>query len=91
MSQRLGSISREDFLAEAVTLKKLRHKNIVQLCGVCSLEDPLYIVTEYMARGPLLGLLEREGAEMKQTQLINLAYQVSHIPLRHCSRNCRYL
>lgn len=41
-------------------MKKLRHKHILALYAVASVGDPVYIVTELMAKGSLLELLRGE-------------------------------
>ena len=46
-----GSMS--DFLAEAQIMKKLKHKNIIQLYAACTRREPLYIVMELMMYGRL--------------------------------------
>ncbi|XP_078541257.1 tyrosine-protein kinase CSK isoform X1 [Lissotriton helveticus] len=50
------------FVAEALVMTQLRHKNLVQLLGVI-LEDnsSLYIVTEFMAKGSLVDYLRSRG------------------------------
>lgn len=45
-----GTMSPEAFLQEAQIMKKLRHDKLVPLYAVVS-EEPIYIVTEYMAKG----------------------------------------
>ena len=45
-----GTMSPEAFLQEAQIMKKLRHDKLVPLFAVVS-EEPIYIVTEYMAKG----------------------------------------
>ena len=47
-----------DFLAEASIMKKLRHANLIQLYAVCTIEEPIYIVTELMKNGSLLDYLQ---------------------------------
>jgi serine/threonine protein kinase len=47
----------KDFLAEAQIMKKLQHKNLIHLYAVCTVEEPIYIVTELMVKGSLLGYL----------------------------------
>jgi fyn-related kinase len=47
-----------DFLAEASIMKKLRHPNLIQLFAVCTIEEPIYIVTELMKNGSLLDYLQ---------------------------------
>lgn len=48
-----GTMSPEAFLQEAQIMKKLRHDKLVPLYAVVS-EEPIYIVTEYMAKGTRL-------------------------------------
>lgn len=47
-----------DFLAEASIMKKLRHANLIQLYAVCTIEEPIYIITELMKNGSLLDYLQ---------------------------------
>jgi len=48
----------EDFLAEAEIMKKLQHKNLIQLYAVCTMEEPILIITELMKNGSLLQYLQ---------------------------------
>lgn len=48
----------KDFLAEAQIMKKLRHSKLIQLYAVCTLEEPIYIITELMKHGSLLEYLQ---------------------------------
>lgn len=48
----------KDFLAEAQIMKKLRHNNLIQLFAVCTVEEPIYIITELMKQGSLLDYLQ---------------------------------
>jgi fyn-related kinase len=50
----------KDFLAEAQIMKKLRHSKLIQLYAVCTLEEPIYIITELMKHGSLLEYLQGE-------------------------------
>lgn len=52
-----------DFLSEARLMKTLRHKNLVQLLGLCTREPPYYIVTEFMPNGNLLDYLRAHTPE----------------------------
>ncbi|KAK8400633.1 hypothetical protein O3P69_002443 [Scylla paramamosain] len=60
-----GKMKADDFLEEAKVMKSLRHPNILALYAVCSKEEPLLIVTEYMAQGALLNLLRREDMNLQ--------------------------
>jgi len=42
-----------DFLSEAEMMKRFDHKNIVRLLGVCTNQEPVYTVMEYMLYGDL--------------------------------------
>ncbi|KAK2110354.1 Protein-tyrosine kinase 6 [Saguinus oedipus] len=59
-------ISRDNLLhqqtlqSEIQAMKKLRHKHILALYAVVSMGDPVYIITELMAKGSLLELLRGE-------------------------------
>jgi fyn-related kinase len=48
----------KDFLAEAQIMKKLRHQKLIQLYAVCTMEEPIYIITELMKNGSLLEFLQ---------------------------------
>lgn len=53
-----GTMDPEDFLREAQIMKRLRHAKLIQLYAVCTLEDPIYIITELMKNGSLLEYLQ---------------------------------
>ena len=48
----------KDFLCEAHIMKKLRHPKLIQLYAVCTLEEPIYIITELMKYGSALEYLQ---------------------------------
>uniref|UniRef100_A0A0D9VF34 non-specific serine/threonine protein kinase n=1 Tax=Leersia perrieri TaxID=77586 RepID=A0A0D9VF34_9ORYZ len=43
----------KEFIAEVVSIGRLRHRNIVQLLGYCRLKDELLLVYDYMPNGSL--------------------------------------
>lgn len=55
-----GTMDPKDFLAEAQIMKKLRHSKLIQLYAVCTVEEPIYIITELMKHGSLLDYLQGE-------------------------------
>jgi tyrosine-protein kinase Tec len=57
-----GTMSEDDFVAEAEVMTKFRHKNLVELYGVCTSVKPIYIVTELMTNGCLLDYLRNHKA-----------------------------
>ncbi|XP_042366811.1 tyrosine-protein kinase yes-like [Plectropomus leopardus] len=72
-----GTMSPEAFLQEAQIMKKLRHDKLVPLYAVVS-EEPIYIVTEYMAKGSLLDFLkEGDGKFLKLPLLVDMAAQIA--------------
>lgn len=54
----LGTMDPKDFLAEAQIMKKLRHSKLIQLYAVCTVEEPIFIITELMKNGSLLEFLQ---------------------------------
>jgi len=48
----------KEFLAEAEVMKNVQHPHLIQLYGVCSMHDPILIITELMTKGSLLGYLK---------------------------------
>ena len=54
-SLKVGSSIEEklDFLSEAEMMKRFDHKNIVKLLGVCTRNEPIYTVMEFMLYGDL--------------------------------------
>ena len=67
----------QNFLQTAALMKKLRHPNIIQLYAVCTREEPVYIITEFMKHNSLLEYLRGEGRVTKFPQLIDMALQVA--------------
>ncbi|CAF4985014.1 unnamed protein product, partial [Rotaria socialis] len=73
-----GSMNPTDFLAEASIMKKLKHSNLIQLYAVCTIEEPIYIVTELMQNGSLLDYLQSpRGRQLKILVLIYIATQIA--------------
>ncbi|CAL4233251.1 unnamed protein product, partial [Meganyctiphanes norvegica] len=73
-----GTMEPESFLAEAVLMKKLLHKNLIQLYAVCTLDEPIYIITEFMVNGDLLNYLRYgEGKYLNENILIDISAQIS--------------
>lgn len=58
----------KDFLAEAQIMKKLRHIKLIQLYAVCTVEEPIYIITELMKHGSLLEYLQGEWDQIKSAE-----------------------
>ena len=72
-----GQMSVDAFLDEAKIMHRLRHRKLVQLMGVCTLDEPIYIITELMVNGALLDYLRKdEGHTIKLKEMIDMAAQV---------------
>ncbi|XP_009895690.1 tyrosine-protein kinase FRK isoform X1 [Dryobates pubescens] len=73
-----GSMDPKDFLREAQIMKNLRHPKLIQLYAVCTLEDPIYIITELMRYGSLLEYLQKDaGSQISLPHQIDMAAQVA--------------
>lgn len=74
---RPGTMSTQAFLEEASIMKKFRHDRLVALFAVCSKEEPIYIVQEYMCNGSLLEFLRNgDGKNLQFGDLVYIAAQV---------------
>ena len=72
-----GTMPVDEFLQEASILMRLRHPKLIQLYGVCTKEEPIYIVFELMKHGSLLDHLRREGPSLGIKQLVDMSAQVA--------------
>ena len=84
-----GSMTLNDFLTEAHTMMKLLHEKLIKLYGVCTQEEPFYIVTELMKHGNLLNYLTKgEGQNLKLPNMIDIGAQVAdgmtYLESQHC-------
>ena len=77
-----------NFFKEIELLKQLSHKNIVNLLGVCTQENPVYMITEhidyrnscateYSKYGNLLAYLRRKSKILTHSQVIDMGVQVA--------------
>lgn len=50
---KVGSTVEEklDFLGEAEMMKRFNHKNIIQLLGLCTHQEPIYMIMQFMLYG----------------------------------------
>ena len=74
---KLGSMTSSNFLQEALVMRDLEDDNILTLFGVCTKEEPMLIVTEYMTHGNLLHFLRNEGKEMSLSQQVSIIRQAA--------------
>lgn len=73
-----GSMDPADFLQEAQFMKRLRHAKLIQLYAVCTMEEPIFIITELMRHGSLLEYLQQDkGSTLHISDQIEMAAQVA--------------
>lgn len=76
----------KDFLAEAQIMKKLRHSKLIQLYAVCTLEEPIYIITELMKNGSLSEYLQ--GNKIIVFLWVFLYYEIESIIVINYYESC---
>lgn len=81
-------MSTEEFLKLAELMKDLSHPKLIQLNGVCTKEEPIYIVTELAKFGSLLDYLRGDGRSLKQCQRIAMCEHVAGGMAYLESQNC---
>ena len=70
----------EDFKKEMTIMKKLKHPHLLKLIGVCSLEKPYYLVTEYMSQGCLLEFIRNVNPlTVNHLAQLRLVVQVNNV------------
>ncbi|XP_069815973.1 tyrosine-protein kinase Srms-like [Dendropsophus ebraccatus] len=90
---------RQEFMEGINIFKRLNHKNIITLCALCTSEDPVYIVTEYLPKGNLQSFLRgEEGPFLTDLQLMHIASQVldglAYLEVKnvvHCGLSCHHV
>ena len=83
-----GAVSVEKFLREAELMKHLSHDKLIKLYGVCTKEEPIYIVMELATNGILLTYLRGGGRSLKQPQLIAMCGHIAAGMAYLESQNC---
>lgn len=74
--QNMKCVATAAFLDEAQILKTLAHPNILELRGVSSEMDPIYLLMEYLPNGQLSRYLREVGHTLSVSQLIYIGAQV---------------
>ncbi|XP_053390603.1 tyrosine-protein kinase HCK-like, partial [Mercenaria mercenaria] len=73
-----GQMTADDFLAEANLMHHLRHNKLVQLMAVCTISEPIWIITELMIHGALLDYLRKdEGKTLGFYSLVDMTGQIA--------------
>lgn len=83
-----GTMTQQAFLEEAQIMKRLRHKNLVQLLAVCTDGLPVYIITEFMLNGSLLDYLSKGAGKNTEVDVLiefcsNVACGMAHLEKEH--------
>ncbi|XP_076835194.1 proto-oncogene tyrosine-protein kinase ROS [Brachyhypopomus gauderio] len=88
---RHGASSQEklEFLKEAQLMSQFHHPNILQLLGVCLLDEPHYLILELMEGGDLRSYLHGARSTATHGQLLNLT-SLLDITL-DVAKGCAYL
>ncbi|XP_037552193.1 tyrosine-protein kinase Fes/Fps isoform X2 [Nematolebias whitei] len=96
--ENLAPEHKSKFLMEARILKQYDHPNIVKLIGVCTQEQPIYIIMELIQGGDFLSFLRNEGHNLRQKMLVkmteNVAAGMEYLERKKCihrdlaARNC---
>lgn len=72
-----GEIGESKFLEKAAMMRKLRHPKLVQVYAVCTKEQPIYLITEFLKHGTLLDHLKSNGRSLELRHLIDMGAQVA--------------
>ena len=72
-----GNVLVPEFLSEIALMKQFRHINILQVYGVCTQEQPIYMVMELVKHGSLLSYLRGDGRSLKLSYLVDMGAQVA--------------
>ncbi|XP_030068834.1 tyrosine-protein kinase Srms [Microcaecilia unicolor] len=73
-----ADVTKTEFQKEIQALKSLRHPNLIQLFAVCTIGEPIYIVTELMQKGNLLTYLNSaDGRMLTPLHLMHITCQVA--------------
>lgn len=71
-----------DFLSEADMMKRFDHRNIVRLLGVCTRNEPVYTVMEFMLYGDLKTYLLARYANDEKSSIMS-SYVTVYSNRRH--------
>lgn len=68
----------DDFKREVDIMKKLKHKNIVELCGLVESEgEEMYMVMEYLPMGSLKDYIKSHKEHLKDATLLKFAMDIA--------------
>ncbi|XP_070542318.1 uncharacterized protein [Ptychodera flava] len=88
------AFEKDEFLREITTLQEIgKHANILGILGCCTLEEPYFLITEYMKYGDLLHFLRRTKERRYQNDdpIYNLAEAGYYQIARQIARGMEFL
>lgn len=74
-----NEISIVEFRSELQSLSHIRHPNIIQFFGVCTLKEPYIIIIEYMSRGNLEANNNKLNSFEKKQVLIDICSGLAYL------------
>ncbi|XP_023540082.1 serine/threonine-protein kinase STY17-like isoform X1 [Cucurbita pepo subsp. pepo] len=75
--ERINEEMLKEFSQEVYIMRKVRHKNVVQLIGACTKPPKLCIVTEFMSRGSIYDFLHKQRGAFNLISLLKVAIDIS--------------
>ncbi|CAL8995485.1 unnamed protein product [Prunus brigantina] len=66
-----------EFTQEVYIMRKVRHKNVVQLIGACTKPPKLCIVTEFLSGGSMYDFVHKQTGALSLQSLLRVAIDVS--------------
>lgn len=75
--ERLNENLQREFQQEVFIMRKVRHKNVVQFIGACTMPPNLCIVTEFMSGGSVYDYLRKQKVLLKMPMLLRVAIDAS--------------
>eukprot|EP00055_Hartaetosiga_balthica_P011532 m.52750 g.52750 ORF g.52750 m.52750 type:complete len:1850 (-) comp7633_c0_seq1:1457-7006(-) len=88
LKEKVSPELREEFLAEALMIAQLDHRNVMRLIGVVSISEPIYLVLEFAERGSLKSYLVQKGKSINLRTMLSFIHGacagLQHIHLKGC-------
>ena len=82
---------RREFLEEIQLMKAVgSHKNIVNMVGCCTVEEPMFLLTEYIPYGDLLHYLRKRRGKVTNTNLIKSVFDCCSDHSTQCFESASY-
>ena len=76
-AEHVSSEMQREFAQEVYIMRKVRHKNVVQFMGACTMPPHLCIVTEFMSGGSVYDYLHKQKGFFKFPTVLKVAIDIS--------------